>query len=71
MPKGWKAVVGGSAGAVPSIAEVLAEDLDDDKAMDLADRAISYYKNCDTTQRLGRYIKKIGLEEFRKEIGVR
>jgi len=68
MPKGWKAVVGGSAGAVPSIAEVLAENLDYDEAMDLADRVINYYKNCDTTQRLGRYIKNIGVEEFQKEV---
>jgi NAD(P)H-nitrite reductase large subunit len=68
MSKGWKAVVGGSAGAAPSIAEVLAEGLDDDEATDLADRVINYYKNCDTTQRLGRYIKNIGFEEFKKEV---
>jgi len=68
MPKGWKVVVGGSAGAVPSIAEVLAENLDDDEAINLADRVINYYKNCDTTKRLGRYIKNIEFEEFKKEV---
>ena len=68
MPKGWKVVVGGSAGAAPAIAEVLAENLSDDEAMELADKIINYYKNCDTKKRLGRYIKEIGLEEFKKAV---
>lgn len=68
MPKGWKVVVGGSAGAAPAIAEVLAANLNDDEAMELADKIINYYKNCDTKKRLGRYIKEIGFEEFKREI---
>ena len=68
MPKGWKVVVGGSAGAAPAIADVLAEDLNDNEAIDLADRVINYYKNCDTKKRLGRYIKEMGFEEFKKVI---
>ncbi|KAF5436145.1 NAD(P)H-nitrite reductase, large subunit [Candidatus Methanophagaceae archaeon] len=68
MPKGWKVVIGGSAGAAPAIAEVLAENLSDDEAMALADRVINYYKNCDTKKRLGRYIKEVGLEEFKKDV---
>ncbi len=69
-PKGWNVVVGGCAGAIPSIAEVIAEDLSDDDAIALADKIISHYKNCDTKKRLGRYIKKIGLEEFKKDLGL-
>jgi len=68
MPKGWKVVVGGSAGAAPAIAEVLAENLNDDEVIDIADRIINYYKNCDTKKRLGRYIKEVGLDEFKKEV---
>jgi NAD(P)H-nitrite reductase large subunit len=68
MPKGWKVVVGGSAGPAPAIAEVLAENLSEDEAMELADKIINYYKNCDTKKRLGRYIKEIGLEEFKKAV---
>ncbi|NQE52141.1 Assimilatory ferredoxin-dependent nitrite reductase [ANME-1 cluster archaeon GoMg3.2] len=68
MPKGWKVVVGGSAGAAPAIAEVLAANLNDDEAMETADKIINYYKNCDTKKRLGRYIKEIGFEEFKREI---
>ena len=68
MPKGWKVVVGGSAGAAPGIAEVLIENLSDDEAIDLADRVINYYMQCDTKKRLGRYIKEIGFEEFKKEL---
>ncbi len=70
MPKGWKVVVGGCAGAIPSIAEVLAEDLSDDDAIALADKVINHYKASDTKKRLGRYIQKIGFEEFKKELGV-
>jgi NAD(P)H-nitrite reductase large subunit len=68
MPKGWKVVVGGSAGAAPAIADVIAENLNDDEAMKLADKIINYYKNCDTKKRLGRYIKEVGLEAFKKEV---
>jgi NAD(P)H-nitrite reductase large subunit len=68
MPKGWKVVVGGSAGAAPAIAEVLAENLNDDEAMELADKIITYYMKCDTKKRLGRYIKEVGLEEFKKVV---
>ena len=68
MPKGWKVVVGGSAGAAPAIAEVLAENLTDDEAIDLADRVINYYKDCGTKKRLGRYIKEMSFGEFKKEI---
>jgi NAD(P)H-nitrite reductase large subunit len=42
--------------------------LSDDEAMALADRVINYYKNCDTKKRLGRYIKEVGLEEFKKDV---
>ncbi|MCW7077097.1 MAG: NAD(P)/FAD-dependent oxidoreductase [Candidatus Syntropharchaeales archaeon] len=70
MPKGWKVVVGGCAGAIPSIAEVLAEDLSDDEAIALADKVINHYKASDTKKRLGRYIRKIGFEEFKKDLGV-
>ena len=67
---GWNVVVGGCTGAIPSIAEVLAEDLSDDDAIALADKVINHYKASDTKQRLGRYIKKIGFEEFKKDLGV-
>ncbi len=61
-------MIGGSAGAAPAIAEVLTENLSDDEAMALADRVINYYKNCDTKKRLGRYIKEVGLENFKKDV---
>ena len=38
------------------------------KIADVADKIINYYKNCDTKKRLGRYIKEVGLEEFKKEV---
>ncbi len=68
MPNGWKVVAGGSAGAAPAIAEVVAENLTDEEATALADRIINYYKNSGTRKRLGRYIKEIGMEEFKKAV---
>ena len=70
MPKGWKVVVGGCAGAIPRIADVLAENLSDDEAIELADKVINHYKTSDTKKRLGKYIEEIGIDEFKKNLGV-
>jgi NAD(P)H-nitrite reductase large subunit len=67
-PKGWRMVVGGSAGASPQIAQLLIQDIDDQKALDLCERIISYYKGLDKKKRLGRFISEIGMDNFKKEL---
>ncbi len=68
--KGWKIVVGGNAGASPQIAELLCDGLDDQQVLDVVDKIISYYKQHDKKQRLGRFISKIGIENLKKDIGI-
>ncbi|VUT28106.1 MAG: hypothetical protein SYNGOMJ08_00667 [Candidatus Syntrophoarchaeum sp. GoM_oil] len=45
-------------------------DLPETYAIALADKVINHYKASDTKKRLGRYIQKIGFEEFKKDLGV-
>lgn len=68
--KGWKVVIGGCAGAIPQIAEVIAEELDDQQALNVVDKIISYYEQHDKKQRLGRIISNIGIDMVKKEIGL-
>ena len=69
-PKGWRVVVGGSAGASPQIAQLLVEDLDDAQVLDACDKIISYYRGLDTKKRMGRVISEMGMDVFRNEIGI-
>ncbi|MGA1794961.1 MAG: NAD(P)/FAD-dependent oxidoreductase [bacterium] len=69
-PKGWRVVVGGCAGASPQIAQLLAQDLDDDRVLEVCDTVISYYGGLDTKRRLGRIIAEMGMDAFRREIGM-
>jgi len=44
-------------------------DMPPGAAIGLCVRSVkNYYKNCDTKKRLGRYIKEVGFEEFKKEV---
>ena len=69
-PKGWRVVVGGSAGASPQIAQLLAQDLDDARVLEACDKIISYYRGLDTKKRMGRVIADMGMDAFRNEIGI-
>ena len=67
---GWKMVAGGNAASKPMIAQVLAEKLSDDDALELLDKVIERYKKHTKPQRLGKVISDVGLEEFKKEVGI-
>ena len=69
-PKGWRVVVGGSAGASPQIAQLLVQDLDDAQVLEVCDKVISYYGGMDTKKRMGRVIAEMGMDAFRNEIGI-
>ena len=59
--KGWKILVGGSAGALPRLAVELAKDLDDDGAMRFIECLVEYYqKNARPHQRFGMMIDRSG-----------
>ncbi|NYT19695.1 MAG: NAD(P)/FAD-dependent oxidoreductase [Methanosarcinales archaeon] len=69
-PKGFTVMVGGSAGLKPRLAEVIAEELDEEEVLALVDKIITYYKTHTKKHRLGRIIDDIGLDTFKKEVGL-
>ncbi len=71
MPEGWTLTAGGTCGAKPRFGDLIAEGLDQKEAEDYAERIIRFFHGCDWAKkmRLGRVIDKIGLDDFKKEIG--
>ncbi len=68
--KGWKVVVGGNSGSKPRIAQLLAEGLSDDEAIELVKKVIDRFKEHKRPQRIGKLINDIGIDRFKKEIGL-
>jgi len=63
---GWKVVVGGNVGAKPRIANELVTGLNDDQAMEWADKLISCYREqANKGERLGRMIDRIGFDTLK------
>ena len=69
-PKGYKLMVGGSAGLKPRLADTVAEELDEDEVLDVVDRIVSFYKTHTKKQRIGKMIDEIGLDKFKEEVGL-
>lgn len=68
-PDGWSFVVGGNSGGRPRIGNVIAEKLDDDGVIELLKRCIDFYsRNARPRERMPRFIERIGIEEFKKEV---
>ncbi len=69
-PKGYKLMVGGTAGLKPRLADVIAEELSEDEVLEAVDKIISFYKTHTKKQRVGRMIDEIGLDKFKEEVGL-
>ena len=68
---GWQVSAGGFlSGIKPRLADVIATDLDDYQAMQLVDRIIDWYMKVNKKRRLGKIIDEVGLETFKKELGL-
>jgi NAD(P)H-nitrite reductase large subunit len=66
---GWTIVFGGNAGAKPRIADVIADSLSTEQAIELAQRCFDYYQsNAKPKERSARFIERIGIEEFKKAV---
>jgi len=68
MPKGWNVVVGGSAGAMPMVAQQIAEGLSAEEALSVADKLLNYYKSCNTKKRLGKHLSEVGLDQVKSQV---
>ena len=70
-PKGWRVLVGGCGGAMPRIAEVLAQRLNTDDALALVDKIVEYYRdNAKPKERIGRMIQRLGLGHMEEAVGL-
>jgi NAD(P)H-nitrite reductase large subunit len=71
-PEGWTVTAGGNGGAKPRLGDIVAEGLDDERAIDMVGRVVHFFEACSWANkvRLGRVIDKIGLDEFKKAIAV-
>ncbi len=68
-PKGWTATVGGNGGTRPRLAQVLADGLSTEEALEIADKVLNFYKeNAKKNDRLGKLIDRVGFDEFKKAI---
>ena len=68
-PHGWRLVVGGCAGVMPRIAQLLAKDLDDNAAIDLAGKVIARYQKHPKKERIGKMIESMGgIDAFQEEL---
>ena len=69
--RGWKVLVGGAGGGKPQIAQVLAEDLTAERAMELVAGVIEFFKaNAKPHERVGRVIERLGMDALRKSLGL-
>ncbi|AJA48318.1 sulfite reductase, assimilatory-type [Clostridium pasteurianum DSM 525 = ATCC 6013] len=67
--KGWMFYVGGKGGARPRIADKIAACISEEKIYDLVEKVIQVYEeNATVRERLGSYIDRVGLDEFKKQI---
>ncbi len=66
---GWTLVFGGNSGRKVREADVIAEDLNEEQAIDLAKKCIAYYaENAKKRERTCTFIERIGIEEFKKAV---
>jgi len=72
LSRGWKILVGGNGGDLPRLSQGFAENLDDNQALEMVAKLVSFFKNnARSHHRMGLMIEKMGgLEELKKAIGL-
>jgi NAD(P)H-nitrite reductase large subunit len=72
FPEGWKITAGGTCGAKPRMGNLMAENLTDADAMEIVERIFRFFEDGDSPPkvRFGRIIDKMGIDEFKKAVGV-
>lgn len=60
--------VGGNAGIKPRIGDLIAKNVPNEEVLNLMDTIIHYYIENEEKRRLGRFIDRIGLENFKMAI---
>ena len=66
---GWTVSFGGHSGNRPRVGDILAEELSEEEAVDLIEKCFAYYQeNAKKKERTARFIERIGLDEFKKNV---
>ena len=66
---GWTVSFGGHSGNKPRIGDIIATDLSDDETILLINKCVSFYKeHAKKKERASRFIERMGLDEFKKNI---
>ncbi len=69
MQYGFHAYVGGHGGVKPRPADLLAESLSQEQALNVADKVISYFKAMGRPEeRIGRMVERMGLDQFKRAV---
>lgn len=68
---GFIVCVGGSAGYNPRQADIVAVDISEEEALSMVDTIFDFYTaNGEAGEKLGHFIDRIGLEDFKKGINI-
>ena len=69
---GWTLVFGGNAGGCPRIADIVAENLNDDEVLELIGKCLDFFReNARNLERTARLMRRTKIDDFWKSIGVR
>jgi len=69
---GWTLIFGGNGGGCPRIGDIIAENLSDEKVIDLMGKCFDFYsENARPMERTGRLMRRINIDKFWEKIGVR
>lgn len=70
-PKGYVVMVGGNAGLKPRLGDRIATQLEPEQVMALVDKILNWYRdNGKRNERIGELIDRIGLDAFKKGVGM-
>ena len=66
---GWTVIFGGNSGGKPRIGDVIVKKLNEEEVIELAKKCFNYYAaNAKKKERTARFIERIGIDEFKKNV---
>ena len=66
---GWTLIFGGNGGGLPRIGDIIAQDLNDDEVLALAEKCLRHYAaNARKLERTARFMERTDLEQFKAAV---
>ncbi len=67
--KGWTVFFGGNAGKRVREADILAEDVSGEKALEILGRALEFYsENAKAKERTARFVERVGIDVVKEAV---